>query len=129
MIWAIVSSRSCFCWLYRTSPSLATKHIINMILVFTIWRCPFFRVFSCVVGRGCLPWPVSSLGKTLLAFAVFHSVLQGQICLISFRIDWFDLLKSKALSRVFSSTTVLKSQFFGTLPFYGPALTYVHDYC
>ena len=40
------------------------------------------RVFSCVVGRGCLLWPVRSLGKTLLAFALLHSVLQGQICLL-----------------------------------------------
>ena len=40
------------------------------------------RVFSCGVGRGCLIWPVCSLGKTLLAFALFHSVLQGQICLL-----------------------------------------------
>ena len=29
------------------------------------------RVFSCVVGRGCLLWPVHFLGKTLLAFACF----------------------------------------------------------
>ena len=34
--------------------------------------------------------------------------------LISFRIDWFDLLQSKGLLRVFSSTTVWKHQFFGT---------------
>ena len=40
------------------------------------------RVFSCVVGRGNLLWPVRSLGKTLLAFALLHSVLQGQICLL-----------------------------------------------
>ena len=40
------------------------------------------RIFSCVVGRGCLLWPVRSLGKTLLAFALVHSVLQGQICLL-----------------------------------------------
>ena len=40
------------------------------------------RVFSCVVRRGCLLLPVCSLGKTLLAFAPFHSVLQGQICLL-----------------------------------------------
>ena len=40
------------------------------------------RVFSCVVGRGCLLWPVRSLGKTLLAFALLHSVLQGQTCLL-----------------------------------------------
>ena len=39
------------------------------------------RVFSLVVGRGCLLWPVCSLGKTLLAFALLHSVLQGQTCL------------------------------------------------
>ena len=40
MIWATVSSQSCFCWLYRGSPSLATKNIINLISVLTIWRCP-----------------------------------------------------------------------------------------
>ena len=40
------------------------------------------RVISCVVGRGCLLWPVHSLGKTLLAFALLHFVLQGQICLL-----------------------------------------------
>ena len=40
------------------------------------------RVFSCVLGRACLLWPVCSLGKTLLAFALLHSVLLGQICLL-----------------------------------------------
>ena len=43
---------------------------------------PMCRVFSCVVGRGCLLWPVRSLGKTLLAFALLHFVLQGQSCLL-----------------------------------------------
>ena len=33
--------------------------------------------------------------------------------LISFRIDWWISLQSKGLSRVFSSTTVKKCQFFG----------------
>ena len=41
-----------------------------------------FRVFSCVIRRGCLLWSVCSLGKSVLAFALFHSVLQGQICLL-----------------------------------------------
>ena len=40
MIWATVSSWSCFCWLYRASPSLAGKNIINLISVSTIWWCP-----------------------------------------------------------------------------------------
>ena len=43
---------------------------------------PMCRVFFCVVGRGCLLWPVCSLGKTLLVFAMLHFVLQGQICLL-----------------------------------------------
>ena len=80
MIWATVNSRSCFYWLYRASPSLAAKNIINLILVVTIWWCPCVK--SCVVGRGCLLWPMRSLGKTLLAFALLHSILQGQICLL-----------------------------------------------
>ena len=40
MVWVIVSSPSCFCWLYRASPSLAAKNIINLISVLTIWWCP-----------------------------------------------------------------------------------------
>ena len=81
MIWATVSSQSCFCWLYRASPSLAAKNIINVFSVdhLVMSTC---RVFPCVVGKGCLLWPVRSLCKTLLAFALLHSVLQGQICLL-----------------------------------------------
>ena len=37
------------------------------------------RVFFCIVGRGCVLWSVHSLGKTLLAFALIHSVFQSQI--------------------------------------------------
>ena len=38
--------------------------------------------------------------------------------LVSFRIDWFDLLAVQGtLNRVHSSTTVWKHQFFGTLPY------------
>ena len=40
MIWATVSSWSCFCWLYRASPSLAARNIINLISVLIIWWCP-----------------------------------------------------------------------------------------
>ena len=40
MIWATASSLSCFCWLYRASPSSAAKNIISLILVLTIWWCP-----------------------------------------------------------------------------------------
>ena len=36
----------------------------------------------CVVERGCLLWLVRSLRKTLLVFALLHSVFPGQICLL-----------------------------------------------
>ena len=40
MIWASFNSWSCFCWLYRASPCLAAKNIINLISILTIWWCP-----------------------------------------------------------------------------------------
>ena len=52
MIWATVSSWSCFCWLYRTSPSLAAKNIINLILVLTNWWCPCAEYFLVLVEEG-----------------------------------------------------------------------------
>ena len=49
---------------------------IDYLVMFTC------RVVSCVFGRECLLWLVCSLGKTLLAFALFDFVLQGQTCLL-----------------------------------------------
>ena len=51
MIWATVSSCSCFCWLYRASPSLAVKNIINLISVLTIWWCPCVESSLCCWKR------------------------------------------------------------------------------
>ena len=74
--------QSCFCWLYRASPCSAAKNIINVISVLANCVMSMRRAIFCVVGRGCLLWPVNSLEKTLLAFALLHFVLQGQICLL-----------------------------------------------
>jgi len=52
-----------------------------------------------MVGRGCLLWPVRSLGKTLLALVLLHSALQGQICLLLQVILDFLLLHSSPLLR------------------------------
>ena len=47
----------------------------------------------------------------------FSIILSKEIPgLISFRMDWLDLLAVKGLSRVFSNTTVQKHQFFGAQP-------------
>ena len=82
MIWAIFSSRYCFsksvwsfsifgCKEYNQS-DFGVDHLV-------MYLC---RVICCVVGRGYLLWPVHSLGKTLLDFALLHFVLQRQTCLL-----------------------------------------------
>ena len=72
MIWATVSSWSCFCWLYRASSSLASKNIINLISVLTIWWCPCVesdRMWSTGEGNGkplqysCLENPMNSMKR------------------------------------------------------------------
>ena len=81
MVWATVCSRSCFCWLYRASPSLAAKNIISLISVLTFGDVHVLSSLG-VIGRGCLLWPVCSLDQTLLEFALLYFVLQGQIRLL-----------------------------------------------
>ena len=101
MIWATVSSRSCFCWLYRASPSLTAKNRINLISVLTMCR-----VFSCVVGRGCLLWAVRSLGKTLLVFALLHSVLPRPSVPVTPGVSWLPTF-------LFQSPIKKTTSFFG----------------
>ena len=61
MIWATVSSCSCFCWLYRASSSLPAKNIISLISVLTIWLCPCVEsslvlLEECVCYDQCISW-------------------------------------------------------------------------
>ena len=70
---------------------------------------PSIRVFS---NESVLPirWP------KYWSFSFSISPSNEYSGLISFRIDWLDLLAVQGLSRVFSNTTVQKHQFFGTQP-------------
>ena len=60
---------------------------------------PTIRVFSSELAL-CIRWP------QYWSFSFNISPSNEYSGLISFRTDWFDLLVSKELSRVFSSTTV-----------------------
>ena len=81
MTWATVSSWSCFCWLCKASLSLAAKNIINLILVLTIWCCPCLESSLVLLEEGVCCDQCVLLAK-LLAFALHHSVLQGQMSLL-----------------------------------------------
>ena len=71
MIWATLSSRSCFCWLYSAFPPLAAKNIISLISVLAIWWCPCVESSLVLLEEGvchdqCVllsklryPWPTS----------------------------------------------------------------------
>ena len=63
MIWATLSSWSCFGWLYRASSSLDAKNIINVICVLTIWWCP------CVL----LPLHISLALKSEIMFNILST--------------------------------------------------------
>ena len=81
MIWATVSFRSCFSRLYRTSPSLDAKNIISLISVLTIWWCPCVESSLVLLEEGVC-YDQCVLFAKLWAFALLHSVLQGQIYLL-----------------------------------------------
>ena len=91
MIWTTVSSRSCFYWLYRVSPSLTAKNIIDLILILTIWWWSLKDATLCSstksvlgskeVGDLCSKWSglwVKVLTRwSLWFFSVEHTVLKG----------------------------------------------------
>ena len=67
---------------------------------------PSIRVFS-NESVLCIRWP------KYWSFSFSISLSNELSGLISFRIDWLDLLAVYGTSRVFSNTTVQKHQFFG----------------
>ena len=63
-----------------------------------------------------MSWLVSSCDQSIWNFSFSMSPCDEYSGLISSRIDWFDSLLPKRLSRVFSNTTVQKHQFFSAWP-------------
>ena len=87
---------------------MPSKHLIlccPLLLLPSIF--PSIRVFSNESAR-CIRWP------KYRSFSFKISPANEHPGLISFRMDWLDLLQSMGLSRVFSSTTVQKHQFSST---------------
>ena len=79
MIWATVSSWSSFCWLYRASPSLAAKNIINLISALTIWWCPCVESSLVLLEEGvCYFTDLKMFNFFLMHISV---CMHGQWCL------------------------------------------------
>ena len=78
MIWATVHSRSCFCWLYKASPSLAAKNIISLISVLIIWWCPCVESSPVLLEEDfcydhCVLFTLSWTGQTMTSKVWFDS--------------------------------------------------------
>ena len=91
-----------------TALVMPSSHLIlwcPVLLLLSIF--PSIKDFSNELAV-CIRWP------KYWSFSFSISPSSEYSGLISFRMDWFDLLAVQGLSRVFSSTTVLKHQFFGS---------------
>ena len=102
-----LSSRVCSNWCPLSQwcyPTIFCFPLLHLPSIF-----PSIRVFS-NESAFHIRWPKNQ------SFDFSISPYNEYSGLILFRIDWFDLLLFKGLSRVFSSMTVLKHQFFGTQP-------------
>ena len=136
IIWATVISRSCFCWLYRASPSLAAKNVIDLIL--GCWKRGFALTsgfswqssVSLYPASFCIPRSYLSVTFTTrnmhnwLSFLLYPScfILSGAIsncpplfpsCLLgSFQLGW----GSSSSSIIFSCLFILFIWFQGRNP-------------
>ena len=111
-------------------PKFAQTHVhwvgdaIHLILCHALLLLPSIfpsiRVFSNESAL-CTRWP------KYRSFSFSISPPNEYSGLISFRMDWLDLLVVQALSRVFSNTTVQKLLFSSALSLlYGPSLTSIY---
>ena len=85
---------------------MASNHLILCCPVLLQSIFPRIRVFSNEPAL-CIKWPKNQ------SFSFSISLSNEYSGLISFWVDWLDILTSKGLSRVFTNTTVQKHQFFG----------------
>ena len=111
-------------WIATLQASLSITNSRSSLRLTSIepWGHP--AISSSVVAFSSCPqslpasesFPMSQLfpwdGQNTGAFSIIPS--KEHPGLISFRMDWLDLLQSMGLSRVFSSTTVQKHQFSST---------------
>ena len=81
--------------------------ISSSVVPYSSWLQPFpaSRLFSSELALH-IRWP------KYLSFSFSNSPSNEYSRLISFRIDWFDLLAVRGTRRVFSSITIQKCQFF-----------------
>ena len=138
---AVVHSLSCV-WLFETPWTIAHQAPLSSTVSQSLLK--LMSIESVMLSNHLiLCRPISFCLQYFLASGSFPGsrLFTSEYWSFSFNISpsneiqgWFPLgltglisMESKGLSRVFSSTTVQKHQFWGAQPFYGPTLTSIHD--
>ena len=102
------------------SPIYSDSCPLNQCCYLTISSSPTPFSFSLQSFPASGSFPMSQLfisgGQNIKSFSFSISPSNEYSGLISYRIDWFDLLAVHRFSRVFSRTTIWKRQFFGIQP-------------
>ena len=125
-------------WLFATPWTAACQASLSFTISQSVLKLMFIEsVMSSTISSSVVPF--SSFLQSFPASGFFPMsqlfTSGGQISpsnkysgLISFRIDWFDLLAVQGFLRVFSNTSVQKHQFFGTQLSLWSNFHMVHDY-
>ena len=138
-LYVVVQSLNCD-WLFATPWAAASQASLSFTIFWSLLKfmsiesvmlsnhlilyCPLLLCLQYFPAARSFPvsWLFSSGGR-IIGVSILASVLPVNVQ------GWFPLgltgliyLQSKGLSRVFSSTTVQKYQFFRAQPFYGPTL-------
>ena len=110
------------------SNSCPSSHWCHSAISSSVAPPPF--AFNHSQHQGLFQWDGSShqVAK-VLELQLSISPSNEYSVLISFEIDWFDLLAVQGTLRVFSSTTIQKHQFFGTHPSLWSNSHTWNDYC
>ena len=102
------------------SPIYSDSCPLNQCCYLTISSSPTPFSFSLQSFPASGSFPMSQLfisgGQNIKSFSFSISPSNEYSGLISYRIDWIDLLAVHRFSRVFSRTTIWKRQFFGIQP-------------
>ena len=104
--WLVVTVRLKYtnlyhCWFLNFKHTLIMLHLHSPPFTIIIFDIIFYIKLFCVF-LNCLLWiwPMHSFGKTLLAFALLHFVLQSQTCLLLYVSLDFLLLHSTMMKRI-----------------------------
>ena len=121
-------------WVIKWTDLSCLCVVVVLQLFATPWTAACHAPLSFTISQSFLKFMSNELAiishqiAKILELQLQHQSFQWDSGLISFRMDWLDLLEVQKTFKSLFNTAVWKHQFFGAQPLHGPNLTSVHDY-